>query len=151
MLAVVGILATNRHKNDPTPAATAATPPTTIVKTVEEPAAKMVQVKVTTTPPNASVYLDGARLDGSPATARMRADGADHPLRIVAPGFQTDSRMVKFDNDIDLNLTLTPEADKKPPAVTGRPVGGPAPTPTSKAKGPNNGVGIDKTNPFGQP
>jgi serine/threonine protein kinase len=116
--------------------------PTTIIKQEPTPT-KTLKIKISATPETASIYLDNARLGSSPATAEMKADGVDHPLRVEAPGFKTESRMIKFDHDIDLKIDLV-EEPKKAPVVGGPRVVPPPPT----KKGGKGGVGIDTTSPY---
>jgi len=117
-------------------------PPPAVVR--QEPAeVKKVKIKISATPAEASIYLDNARLGTGAATAEMKADSTDHPLRVEAPGFKTDSRFIKFDKDVDLEIKL----EEEPKKVVGGGPRVPPPPPTAK-KGSKGGVGIDTTSPY---
>ncbi|MCS6901840.1 MAG: serine/threonine-protein kinase [Myxococcales bacterium] len=116
-------------------------PPPAIIQ--QEPAeVKKVKIKITTTPPEAVIFLDNARLGSGTATAEMKADSTDHPLRVEARGFKTDSRFIKLDKDIELEIKL----EEEPRKVVGGPrVPPPPPTTKRSSKG---GLGIDTTSPY---
>jgi eukaryotic-like serine/threonine-protein kinase len=127
-------------------------PPVPEVTTTAKPevTAKPVQIKIAATPASASVYLDGTKLTGNPASATMKADGLDHSLRIEAPGFKTESRMIKFDKDVELPIELAAEvADPKKPVAGGKAVPGnnPGPGPAPKPKG-KGGLAVDPNSPY---
>jgi serine/threonine-protein kinase len=123
-----------------TPAVTAPVP----VPTPTAPAVKTLKVKVTATPENASIFIDNAKMGSNPASIDMKADGLDHPLRVEAPGYKTESRFVKFDKDIDLKIDLV-EEPKKPASNTGAIRVAP---PVNTGKKGSKGIGIDTTNPY---
>jgi len=134
--------------NNKSSAATTPPPPVQPAVTATakpEPAAKTVQIKIAATPASAAIFLDGTKLSGNPATATMKPDGVDHPIRIEAAGFKTESRMIKLDKDVDLSVDLPAEvADKKP---TGK-VGGPAPVGPGKTTKGGSGLKVDPTSPY---
>ena len=53
--------------------------------------------------------IDGALLPGNPCSGRFPRDGASHRVRVEAPGFSTDSRMLVFDKDVNVEVALAPE------------------------------------------
>ena len=73
--------------------------------------ARTVQVSVTTTPPGASVSIDGFALPGTtpiqdaPVTARE-----GRVVRVTLPGYQTVQQTVDLRQDRSLSYTLTPVA-----------------------------------------
>ncbi len=68
--------------------------------------AATIELKIQVTPPDAVVYLDDARLS-QPYTMKAPADGFGHKLRVEAPGFATDSRMLVFDKDVNVEVALS--------------------------------------------
>jgi hypothetical protein len=62
-------------------------------------------VIVTAFPKVAQLYLDGAAV-ANPYVADQVRDSAPHRLRVEAPGYQPTTRMLAFDDDIDLEITL---------------------------------------------
>ena len=114
---LVGVLVLGGRNNSPTPAAEGA--PTTPASAAPKPASvATIDVKIQVSPEGAVVYLDDAKL-AAPYTMKAPADGFGHKLRIEAPGHVTESRMLVFDKDVNLELTLVPEKD--PGTSTGSP------------------------------
>ncbi len=70
--------------------------------------AATIDLKIQVTPADAIVYLDDAKLS-QPYTMKAPADGFGHKLRVEAPGFSTDSRMLVFDKDVNVEVALAPE------------------------------------------
>ncbi len=94
-----------------------------------------IDVKVQVTPPDAVVYLDDARLS-APYAMKAPADGFGHKLRVEAPGYTTESRMLVFDKDVHLDVALVPE--KQADA-------------SSPAPGARGGAQAPASDPFGKP
>jgi len=67
-----------------------------------------IELKIQVTPADAVVYLDDSKLS-APYTMKAPADGFGHNVRVEAPGFATDKRMVVFNKDVNLEVSLTPE------------------------------------------
>ncbi len=80
-----------------------------------------IEVKVRVNPPDAVVFLDDAKLS-APYTMKAPADGFGHKLRVEAPGFVTESRMLVFDKDVNLEVALAAEKDPAATAGTASPV-----------------------------
>jgi len=78
------------------------------------PGAATIELKVQVTPAEATVYLDDAKLT-APYTMKAAADGFGHKLRVEAPGYATETRMLVFDKDVNVEITL---ADDKQGAGT---------------------------------
>jgi serine/threonine protein kinase len=103
------------------------------------PSAATIDVKIQVSPADAVVYLDDAKL-AAPYTMKAPADGFGHKLRIEAAGHVTETRMLVFDKDVDLAVTLDPE--KEASAATA--------APTTQARsypqaGPSDAFGPPKT------
>ena len=142
-LIVGGFFFLNSQK--PTQAAQPPTPPPTAALTAapkEDPGVKTLKIKITAVPDTAAIFIDNTKMGSNPASIEMKADGVDHPLRVEAPGFKTESRFVKFDKDIDLKIELV--EDKKPVSNGG---GRPVPPPNTKKTG-KGGLGIDTNSPY---
>ncbi len=77
---------------------------------------EIVVVEVTTTPPDAKVFLDDATLTGT--TAKYPKDGMSHRLRVEAPGYLPQSQWVTFDGK---PITLNVKLDRVPFAY-GKPI-----------------------------
>lgn len=121
----------------PSPIVTSPPAPTKV-----EPTIKKLMVKISATPQEAAIFLDNTKIGSNPAVIEVKADGVDHPLRIEAPGFKTESRFIKYDQDIELKIELLEEAKKMvTPGVR-------IPPPPTKKGGKPNGIGIDTKSPY---
>jgi hypothetical protein len=87
-------------------AATAAQP--------EAPA--MVAIAIATTPPGATVYIDGNRYT-APYETKLPQSSAKHTVRVEADGYQPQSQEVAFDRDLNLSIALSKVVAVAPPAV----------------------------------
>jgi serine/threonine-protein kinase len=65
-----------------------------------------MDLKVTARPADARLFLDGAPLDGNPASRRVPRDGSEHTLRAEAPGHLPATRTITFDKDFHIELAL---------------------------------------------
>jgi eukaryotic-like serine/threonine-protein kinase len=81
---------------------------------VEAPRLTSVDVKINAEPAAAKLFLDEAPLPANPFAGKFAADGANHRIRIEAPGFVTRHRMAVFDRDILLDIKLDPEPTANP-------------------------------------
>ncbi|WP_437306299.1 serine/threonine protein kinase [Sorangium sp. So ce388] len=57
-------------------------------------------------PASAKILVDGVELPSNPFEAKLVKDGAAHRIEISAPGHVAQRRMVVFDKDIDLDVSL---------------------------------------------
>ncbi|WP_437689085.1 serine/threonine protein kinase [Sorangium sp. So ce176] len=57
-------------------------------------------------PASARIFLDGVELPSNPFEAKLVKDGAAHRIEFSAPGHVTQRRMLVFDKDLDLEVTL---------------------------------------------
>lgn len=67
--------------------------------------AATVRVRVTVSPPDAQLELDGEPLP-SPADVVRPRDGRTHILVATAPGHHPERRTISFESDIDITLSL---------------------------------------------
>jgi serine/threonine-protein kinase len=73
---------------------------------VTPPAAEMVRVAITATPPGARIDVDGAPLDANPFKGEFAKGDAVHLVEVSAEGYQPEKRFVKFDADVELSYQL---------------------------------------------
>jgi serine/threonine-protein kinase len=119
--------------------------------------AAQIKLSITFGPAGATAKLDGVKLAESPFVAQVKRDGSMHRIDVESPGFEPETRMVSFEKDVVVGISLQPKA-----AVTMGPQAAPNPAPpsaspqaTSAAKG-NNGRpikparGIDEKDPYKQ-
>ena len=114
-----------------------------------------VKLSVTFSPRGAVARLDGVPLTESPFVAQVPRDGSMHRLDVEGPGLKSETRMVSYEKDILLDVTLAaapePQAANTAPSTTAavvavdagkRPAGdGPARTRTPKRE-------IDEKDPY---
>jgi serine/threonine-protein kinase len=65
-----------------------------------------VTIVVHARPPTASIEVDGVAVGMRTATVRVLPDAVEHTLRITAPGHATETRLVPFDRDRELDISL---------------------------------------------
>lgn len=75
--------------------------------------ADRVKVRVSAHPRNAKLRLDGRLLKGNPFNGDMSRDATEHELSASADGYESETRTVRFDDDIDLELKLDPRAGRE--------------------------------------
>ncbi len=67
-----------------------------------------LELQVTAYPSTARIYLDGQLLPSNPWAQRLARDGTKHKLRFVADGYETEERIVVFERDSDVVVSLKP-------------------------------------------
>jgi eukaryotic-like serine/threonine-protein kinase len=72
------------------------------------PGIPTIDVKIQITPADAVVFLDDAKLQ-APVAMKAPADGFGHKLRVEAAGYITETRMLVFDKDVSVDISLSPE------------------------------------------
>ena len=97
-----------------TPSAADSKPAAAVLKPA--PGAQLVNLRISTDPTYAELFLDGAKLEGNPFVGQLAKDSALHRLEAKAPGRRNEARMVRLDQDLNLLLTLQPENVKTPAA-----------------------------------
>jgi serine/threonine protein kinase len=115
----------------PSPAAQTPPPPPEIVASSAAPASSApreahVRLQITAHPASARVLVDGAQVPSNPFDGRFPRDGAMHRIQIEASGFQPQSRLVAFERDVELAVTLAPLPRS---AAAEKKLGGPKPSP----------------------
>jgi hypothetical protein len=80
-----------------------------------------VQIRVTVTPSDAHLTIDGRSVSGSPATLTVSKDDADHEIRATHDGYEPISRRVKFDSDLSLDISMTAVVPAPAPSATAKP------------------------------
>ncbi|MBI2897531.1 MAG: serine/threonine protein kinase [Deltaproteobacteria bacterium] len=112
--------------------------PTRIVQPVPAPARQpeAVSLQIHAMPPEARILVNGAALEGNPATMQLARAAVAVRLQVQAPGFVGVDRWIAPDRDRTLEIVLVPEAQpqdapgrqgpaKRPPRKGGgRPAGG---------------------------
>jgi eukaryotic-like serine/threonine-protein kinase len=103
-------------------------PPPSAPSPVQEAPAQ-VTLRVTVTPRQAVVSLDGRLLASSPLTLTLPKDNVVHELRAEADGYEPLTRRIGLASDLELQLELSPLPAPKPPEpVVQPPVAAPAST-----------------------
>jgi eukaryotic-like serine/threonine-protein kinase len=75
------------------------------------PSGSYLHAKVTASPPDTRILVDGAALPSNPFEGKFLKDGAVHRLQFEAVGFFPQSRLAVFDKDlrVDIALQLKPK------------------------------------------
>jgi serine/threonine-protein kinase len=73
------------------------------------PQPEHIEVKLGATREGTRVFIDNAPIDALPYEGRFPRDGASHTIRAEAPGHVGESRIVVFNQDVDIVFTLLPE------------------------------------------
>jgi eukaryotic-like serine/threonine-protein kinase len=81
------------------------------------PSPTLVRLRLSATPANAELVLDGAKLSGNPFAGQIAKDQALHRLEVSAPGRRSDVRMIPFDEDLELRVELAPAPSAAPVVV----------------------------------
>jgi hypothetical protein len=118
-LAIVVWLQTKRYRDAATSPAVVLPPAVLLAPSVapppsSPPAAKqedqtprLIHVRIKTSPDGAQLYIDDKRIDSNPYVATVSPDSVPHTIRATLKGFETENKVVLFDNDVDVRLTLS--------------------------------------------
>lgn len=108
LVAVLGVvLLTRTSQRLPEPSTLPASAPAASSPPAGQPAqAQSVQLIVIASPTNATISLDGAVLQGNPFKASFTRDDRAHTVRVAAPGYADTERVVSFNADVTLTITL---------------------------------------------
>ncbi len=68
-----------------------------------------VRVRIAVTPVSAVLRLDSLPLEQNPFVGTFPRDGREHELGASAEHYQEEARTLRFEQDIDLKLSLSPE------------------------------------------
>ncbi|MCC6553688.1 MAG: serine/threonine protein kinase [Polyangiaceae bacterium] len=113
----------------PVDTAPAAAPPPPVPLSPVAPSGAFIRARITASPAEAKILVDGSELPTNPFESKFVKDDAAHRIEVKATGFIPQSRMVVFDKDLELELTLQPLQGRLPPAVTTAIPGLPPPKP----------------------
>ena len=100
--------------------------------TASSAAAKLVTLKISASPSDTEILLDGAKLEGNPFSGQFPKDQALRRLELRCIGRVTEARMIRLDQDLDLLIAL--QIDKTPLAKGGAAVPAAAPLSVPAAK-----------------
>ena len=114
---LVGVLLLGGRNSGSAPAGADTAAPPAPASAPNPSSAATIDVKIQVHPADAVVFLDDAKLS-APYTMKAPADGFGHKLRIESPGHVTETRMLVFDKDVNLDITLAPEKEAGAPTST---------------------------------
>jgi serine/threonine-protein kinase len=110
---------------------------------------------VSVSPSSAQVLIDGHAMPSNPFLGRFAKGPGTHRVRAIAPGYQPKERLVTFDDNVMIDLSLSPNHPvtvwhhepapvrhvEAPPPI--RPQAAPAPAPTPVASSPRTSAPVD--------
>ncbi|MGZ3408213.1 MAG: serine/threonine protein kinase, partial [Polyangia bacterium] len=83
---------------------------------VPKPAApETIVFSVSVTPSTAQISIDGQAIPSNPFLGHFAKSGGTHRVRATAPGHQAKERLVSFDDNVMIDLSLTPTPTPAPP------------------------------------
>src|SRR5262249_53768667 len=103
--------------------------------------------------PGAIAKLDGVPLAESPFVAHPRRDGSMHRIDVEGPGFKSETKMVSYEKDVAVTVSLTPRDPEPAQSATAAAAGAnkrPAGSGTARPKPAKPGFGIDEKDPYKQ-
>ena len=106
---IAGVLLT-RGSGPPAASEATAGSATATARPGEAAAAATVEVSIDVEPKDARITLDDNVVVQNPFRSAMPRSTLARKLRVVAPGFVTDERLVTFDRDVHLQVALKPDA-----------------------------------------
>ncbi|MEY4544847.1 MAG: hypothetical protein RL685_1042 [Pseudomonadota bacterium] len=121
-------LAASRRESPAAPAAALLAPPATSeteARLAAAAPAERVRVNVAVTPQDARLYIDDRQLASNPFRDSLPSDGQEHRFRAEADGFETFTRVVRLESDLDLLISMKSARIERPPA---------APAPRARAR-----------------
>lgn len=92
-------------------------------------AEEMVAIRLSVTPTTATVELDGMKVSSLPLAASFPKDTVGHRLVVQAEGYESDSRILMFERDVNLSIDL----EKAQPAAAAASASVAAPSATPSA------------------
>ena len=72
----------------------------------EEKKVENIEVRVNVEPKDAKLYIDGEQLGQSPYAGMFEKDDQQHELKVEAPGYETETRKLRFERDVLIELSL---------------------------------------------
>jgi len=102
----------------------------TVANAVTRPEPAPVSIIVRATPPETTIEIDGENRGHPPLALRVPPEARDHTLRVSAPGYLPQARMLKFDRSQDVEIFLEKIATDPAAAAASTP---------RKVRAPRNG------------
>ncbi|WP_437762878.1 protein kinase [Sorangium sp. So ce281] len=87
----------------------------------EQTDASLLRASIKASPASAKIFVDGVELPSNPFDGKLIKDGAAHRIEVSAPGHATQRRMLVFDRDIELEVTLSHAQRGPAPVATATP------------------------------
>ncbi len=148
---ILGAVVVLAMRDTSTPAATRAAGPVPspppAPASASAPAPATIDLHVSAAPAAARITLDGTPVSSNPFHVTLKRDDSLHRVSASAPGFVTEDRMVAFDKDVSLDLSLQRAAVHGPP-VAPPPVAAPSASAATGAK-PGDDLGAGTNIPVG--
>jgi serine/threonine-protein kinase len=121
--------------------------PATATAIATAAAASSVGVKVTAVPTEAKIFVDDKPVGTNPFTGNFSRDTGPHVVRVEAAGYQTMTRSISLDKDLDVEIALQKEEKSSPKhvVITAPPPDDDMKRPTQKPK-----RNVDPSNPYNQ-
>ena len=101
----------------PAPAA----PPAAAMAAPRTASIEMVVLSVSVTPSTASIAIDGVPMPSNPFVGHFPKAPGTHRIRASAPGHAPKERLVSFDDNVMIDLSLVPQQASSPPLVHATP------------------------------
>jgi len=70
-----------------------------------------VALRIEVKPSHTRIRLDGRLLNGNPYLTTVERDALEHELSMTAEGYKPTTRLLRFDDDVDLEISLVPVED----------------------------------------
>ena len=80
-----------------------------------------VRLRIQASPSDATLVLDDAELPSNPFTGSFAKDSLEHRVRASRPGYVTETKLVRFDEDVMIDLSLA-KAEVEAGGGTAKPV-----------------------------
>lgn len=77
-------------------------------------ASAQVRLRVVVEPESAKLTLDGVPVTARPYAADHPKSSDDHELKVEAPGYETENRVIRFDRNLELQIALKKLSGKGP-------------------------------------
>lgn len=121
VLVLAGIIVVLSSRSSEKDSATATSPSqpdsTTNVQTQADPPSvrEHISLSIEAQPRSAKLYVDGVQVSSNPGTANFLRDGVAHEIRAEAPGYQTESETIFYDQaERSVQFNLEREVAGKP-------------------------------------
>ena len=98
-----------RRPAPPPPEPLAAAPAAAVVPAANAPVPETIVFSVSVTPSTAQISIDGQPMPSNPFVGHFAKAAGTHRVRATAPGHQPKERLVNFDDNVMIDLSLTPQ------------------------------------------